>query len=221
MVKLSTFIKNLLLEDRWLLYYLKNGAINVQALSEMVRPDAEKYVGHEVKQGAIAVAIKRALVDFEKDDIPNPSRYDNIKYDVVMKNNIYSINFKSKSLDNQERTEDKVNQFTRIVSKSDDFFNITESGGEYSIITSGKNQPLADEMFKNEEILSRFASLTAIVITFQGGFLETEGIVYKAIKRLFFENINVYEIFSTHNKLVFVTENQDAFDTYNLMQSFL
>ena len=117
MVKLSTFIKNMLLEDRWLLYYLKNGAINVQALSEMVRPDAEKYVGHEVKQGAIAVAIKRALVDFEKDDIPNPSRYDNIKYDVVMKNNIYSINFKSKSLDNQERTEDKVNQFTRIVSK--------------------------------------------------------------------------------------------------------
>ena len=221
MPKLSTFIKNMLLKDRWLLYYLRNGAINMSTLSELVQHDAETYVGKEVKTGAIAVAIKRAIVDLEKEAVVSSPSYENIKYDVVMKNNIYSINFKSKSHESQDRTEDKVNQFTRIVSRQDDFFNITESGGEYSIITSGKNQTLADEMFKNEDILSRFSNLTAIVITFQGGFLETEGVVYKAIKRLFFENINVYEIFSTHNKLVFVTENQDAFDTYDLMQSFL
>jgi aspartokinase len=56
---------------------------------------------------------------------------------------------------------------------------------------------------------------------FTGDFLQTPGIVYEAVRRLAWEEINVIEIVSTMNELTFVIRRQDSMRAFEVLQSFL
>lgn len=217
MPRLSNFVKNAIVRDQTLLYLLRKGIINLSALAESMKDDAEAYMGETVNKGALFMNIKRAVQDLDKDDIPLPSPVKSIPYEVVMTSSIFAINIKSDG----DATRDTLNRFNRIVSGTDNFLNVTESGDEVSIVTSEKNRVLCEEMFKKTEILSKISDLSCIVVTFRSGFLETEGILYRAFKRLYYENINVFEIYSTHNKMAFVISNENAHRAYDVLNNFL
>ena len=218
MPRLSVFVKNSIVRDQTLLYLLRKGIINLSALADSMKEDAEAFMGEPVNKGALFMNIKRAVQDLEKDDSKQPISVNSIDYEVVMTSSIFAINIKSEG----EVTRDILNRFNRIVSGTDNFLNITESGDEISIVTSEKNRVLCEEMFRKAQVLSKISNLSCIVVTFRSsGFIETEGILYRAFKRLYYENINVYEIYSTHNKMAFVISHENAHRAYDVLNKFL
>ena len=63
--------------------------------------------------------------------------------------------------------------------------------------------------------------LVALSLVFTGDFLQTPGIVYEAVRRLAWEEINVIEIVSTMNELTFVIKREDSMQAFEVLQSFL
>ena len=54
-----------------------------------------------------------------------------------------------------------------------------------------------------------------------GDFMSTPGIVYEAVRKLAWEEINVNEIVSTMNELTFVIRREDSMAAFSVLQSFL
>ncbi len=51
--------------------------------------------------------------------------------------------------------------------------------------------------------------------------MSTPGIVYEAVRKLAWEEINVNEIISTMNELTFVIRRVDSMNAFSVLQSFL
>jgi aspartokinase len=78
-----------------------------------------------------------------------------------------------------------------------------------------------EQLSEGEDTLHRMEDLVALSLVFTGDFLQTPGIVYEAVRRLAWEEINVIEIVSTMNELTFVIRRQDSMRAFEVLQSFL
>jgi aspartokinase len=64
--------------------------------------------------------------------------------------------------------------------------------------------------------------LVALTIVFEGkNFLTTPGVIFTAIRRLAWEQINIYEIVSTMTELTFILGKKDSMKAYNALQEFV
>ena len=99
---------------------------------------------------------------------------------------------------------------------------MTLGSHEISLAVSEKYKPIVDELLAKEKIVSTMNDLVALTIVFHdGGFLETPGVLYLAVRKLAWENINVIEIVSTMNILTFVIKREDSLSAYAALQTFL
>ena len=76
-------------------------------------------------------------------------------------------------------------------------------------------------MIKGEQVLNKMNDLVAVTLVFTGDFLRAPGIVYEAVRRLAWEEVNVIEIVSTMNELTFVLTRGDSMKAFDVLQSFL
>lgn len=217
-MKVSEVVETIIYKDRAIYNLLKKNLINVSALSLEIKPQVDAATKDNVNISTITMAIRRLLEHDKKNasDINAISKMSDISYEVVMTSDICSLNVKASMY-----TNEKLMRFSKIVGNTDAFLNTTIGGNEISIITSAKNRILLEEIFKGEIILSKLSSLSCLVITFQKGFLETEGVLYKVFKCLYDENINIYEVYSTHNKLTLVVSEEDESRAYGVLKKFL
>ncbi|HKL60121.1 MAG TPA: hypothetical protein VJ863_09495, partial [Sphaerochaeta sp.] len=102
-----------------------------------------------------------------------------------------------------------------------DFLNITIGSHEVSLAVSEKYRDLVTDLAKDEEVLHEMEDLVALSLVFTGDFLQTPGVVYEAVRRLAWEQINVIEIVSTMNELTFVIKREDSMKAFDVLQGFL
>ncbi len=105
---------------------------------------------------------------------------------------------------------------------SGDFLKITIGSHEISLMVSEKYKPVVDQILCNEKIVAQMQDLVALTIVFHDGdFLQTPGVMYLAVRKLAWENINVLEVVSTMNVLTFVIKRDDSLRAYATLQEFL
>lgn len=217
-MKVSEAVQNIVYRDRSVYNLLKRDIVNVSALALEIKPLVDEATKDDVNVSTITMAIKRLMKAESEKNIEQLilSKMKNISYEVVMTSDICSLNVKA-----SHSSEEKLTRFAKIVKSTDAFLNYTIGGNEISVITSAKNKTLLEEMFSGEAVLSKISGLSCLVITFQKGFLETEGVIYKVFKCLYDENINVFEVYSTHNKLTLVVKEIDESRAYGVLKNFL
>lgn len=217
-MKVSEAVQNIIYRDRALYNLLRRDIVNVSALSHEIKPQVDEATSSDVNISTITMAIKRLMKGEDDKDRAKTilSKMRSISYKVVMTSDICSLNVKA-----SYTSEEKLTRFSKIVKSTDAFLNYTIGGNEISVITSAKNKTLLEEMFAGEAVLSNISALSCLVITFDKGFLETEGVIYKVFKCLYDENINVFEVYSTHNKLTLVVKEEDESRAYGVLKNFL
>lgn len=217
-MKVSEAVQNIVYRDRSVYNLLKRDIVNVSALALEIKPQVDEATNDDVNVSTITMAIKRLMKAENEKNIEQLilSKMKNISYEVVMTSDICSLNVKA-----SHSSEEKLTRFAKIVKSTDAFLNYTIGGNEISVITSAKNRTLLEEMFSGEAVLSKISGLSCLVIIFQKGFLETEGVIYKVFKCLYDENINVFEVYSTHNKLTLVVKEEDESRAYGVLKNFL
>ena len=78
------------------------------------------------------------------------------------------------------------------------------------------------KFLSGEKILNKEQSLVALTIIFTADdFVHTPGVVFNAVRKLAWNNINIYEIVSTMTELTFILSKRDSMKAYDVLQELL
>lgn len=215
MESVSTSVKRIIDRTPFLYEMLIQGILSYSNYAASIQPTVEELHGKEVKASAIVMAIRRYAEELRNKDTEQ-RQYD-LRYEIMMKTNIYDIN-----LVRSDTVMAKMGKLYDLISPSSgDFLNVTLGSHEVSLSFSEKYLETVDRLAAGETILHRMGDLVALSLVFSGDFMSTPGIVYEAVRKLAWEEINVNEIISTMNELTFVIRREDSMDAFTVLQSFL
>lgn len=215
MESVSNSVKRIIDRTPFLYEMLIQGILSYSNYAASIKPTVEELHGKEVKSSAIVMAIRRYAEELRKKDTEQKS-YE-LRYEIMMKTNIYDIN-----LVRSDTIMGKLGELYNLVSPSSgDFLNVTLGSHEVSLSFSEKYREVVEKSIEGEEVLHRMGDLVALSLVFSGDFMSTPGIVYEAVRKLAWEEINVNEIISTMNELTFVIRREDSMDAFTVLQSFL
>lgn len=215
MESVSSMVKRLLNQKPFLLEAFERGILSYGSLAEEFKPIVEQSLNKEVKESAIVMALRRYADDVQR---KAPSiRENRLSCEIVMKTNICDFNMRK-----TENLLPRLRDLYGIVNLGrGDFLNVTIGSDEISIAVSDKYEREVQDFLGDQENLDFRDGLVSLTLIFSGDFLHTPGVVFQALRKLAWENINVYEIISTMTELTVVIERNDSTRGYEALQEFI
>ncbi|HZJ88965.1 MAG TPA: hypothetical protein VFC80_07415 [Sphaerochaeta sp.] len=208
----SSCVKRIVDKSPFIHEMLINGILSYSNYAASIHSEVERLYTKEVKSSAIVMALRRYAEELRRSN--EQRRTTSVDYGIVMKTNIFDLN-----LVRRDSFISKLATLYNTVSvDKGDFLNITLGSHEVSIAVSEKYREVVNELAKDEEILNEMDDLVALTLVFTGEFLQTPGVVYEAVRRLAWEQINVIEIVSTMNELTFVIKREDSMRAFDVLQ---
>jgi len=216
MVTVSHLVKKAVNENTFLLEAMGKELISYGNLAEQWKPEIEKELDKKVKDSAIVMALRRYSEELKKFSKP-PTKFD-FQGEIIMRTNIIDFNvIKSKSL------LDRIKNLYNLVNfERGDTLNIILGNNEVSIIINEKYKDKLSEFLKSEKILNKEIDLVALTISFSSkDFITTPSVIFTAVRKLAWEQINIYEIVSTMTELTFILNKKDSMKAYTLLQDLV
>jgi aspartokinase len=216
MVTVSHLVKKTVSENSFLLEAMSKELISYGNLAEQLKPEIEKELGKKIKDSAIVMALRRYAEELQTFD-KKIKKFD-LKGEIIMRTNIMDFNVvKSNSLLNKIK-----NLYGLVNFERGDTLNIILGSNEVSIVANEKYKEKLSKFLKGEKILNKESDLVALTIVFEGEkFLTTPGVIFTAIRKLAWEQINVFEIVSTMTEMTFVLSKKDSMRAYNALQDLI
>jgi aspartokinase len=192
------------------------GVISHAALAENLQKDIEKEMGHNVKLPAIVMAIRRyndTLIESSK------IKKKDFKFnsEIIMKTGLADITIvKSPAcLEKLKRLYPLVNY------ERGETLNVIHGNYEITVVISERYLSKVKEILSNEKILNVEKDLVSLSISFSSDFLHTPGILSKVIRKLAWEDINIYENISTMTEVIYIISNKDSVKAYKALQALV
>ena len=215
MGSVSGEVRRVLGNKPFLLDALGRGILSLGNLAEELRPEIEERLGKRVKDAAIVMALRRFGEELQQ-HFPREG-FSGVSGEIIMKTNICDFNVR-KSPDLLM----KLKELYALVSiERGDFLNITIGNNEISISVSEKYHDSIQSFLTGETIYNEQKGLVSLTLIFSGDFLNTPGIEFQVIRRLAWENINLFEIVSTMTELTIVIDAAYSMKGYGVLQEFL
>ncbi|MBL7056357.1 hypothetical protein ISS07_05570 [Candidatus Woesearchaeota archaeon] len=212
MVTISHLVKKSVKDNSFLVEALGNDLISHGNLAEKLKPEIEKELGKKVKESAIVMALRRYSEELKT--INKKTTKLNLEGEIILRTNVMDFNVvKSPAL------LAKIKNLYNLVDFSKgDVLNIILGNNEIAIVANEKYKDKITEFLKGEKIVTREFNLVAVTISFSTkDFLNTPGIIFTAVRKLAWENINIYEIISTMTELTFIIKNKNSMKAYNVL----
>jgi len=216
MVTASHIAKKIVSQQPFVEEGLGEGIISIGNLAEQMLPAIEKEMGKKVRLPAIVMALRRHSEEMQE----HRKKMKAFDYtgELIMKTNICDVNVvKSQTLLAKLRTIYNLVDFER-----GDTLNVILGNNEVSIVINEKYLEKLTKFLSGEKILKRENGLVALTIIFTADdFLHTPGIIFNAVRRLAWDNINIYEIVSTMTELTFILHKKDSMKAYEVLQEMV
>ncbi len=212
MVTVSHIVKKLVSDKPFLEEALRSGIISNGNLAEQLHQAIEQELGKKVTYPAIVMALRRyAETLAEKNQTLAVFNYDG---EIVMKTNICDFTLaKTPSLITKLKDVNRIANY-----ETGDTLNVIVGNNEVSIITSERLQEKLKTYLKEEKILNTERGLVALTVMFTSDdFMHTPGVVFTILRKLVWENINIYEIITTMMETTLILNKKDSIKAYNAL----
>lgn len=215
MKSVSSSVKKAIENKPFLLESIKQGIIHFGNLAATMKPKIAEELGKEVTESSIIMALRRYTEEI-KTHLSTESDI-RMQCEIIMKTNICDFNIvKTPSLLLRLK-----NLYSLVSIERGDFLNITIGNNEISIAISQKYLNHMQEFLAKEELLNTQTDLVALTIIFSGDFLHTPGIIYQALQKLAWNNINIFEIVSTLTELTVIIEKVNSSKAYEVLSDYI
>ena len=216
MVTISHLVKKSVNDNSFLLEAMSKGLVSYSNLAEQLKPEIEKELNKKIKESAIIMALRRYEEDLNSFD-KSIKRF-KFKGEIMMRTNIMDFNvLKSNSFLNKIKNIYSLVDFGR-----GDTLNIILGSNEVSIAANEKYKDKLADFLKGEKILHKEFGLVSLTVIFDSKeFMSTPGVIFTAIRKLAWEQINIYEIISTMTELTFILNKKDSMKAYNALQGLM
>ena len=216
MVTVSHIVKKIVSEQAFVEEGLAEGIISVGNLAEQIQPKIEKELNKKIKIPAVVMALRR-YADEIAEHRKKTGKFD-YAGEILMKTNICDVNFvKSHTLMAKLKTIHNLVNFER-----GDTLNVIIGNNEVSIVINEKYMEKLLKFMPGEKVLNKEQELVALTIIFTSDdFIHTPGIIFNAVRKLAWENINIYEIVSTMTELTFILNKKDSMKAYDVLSEMV
>ena len=103
-----------------------------------------------------------------------------------------------------------------------DTLNVIMGSNEVSIMINERYIDKLTRFLAGEKTVNKETSLVALAIIFSGEeFFYTPGVIFNAVSRMAWNNINIYEIVSTMTELTFILNKKDSMKAYDILQEMV
>jgi len=215
MVTVSHIVKKIIREKPYIEEAMRRSIISYGNLAEEIIGKIEAELNREVKHSAVVMALRRyaeslnerfeALRDFDYSS------------EIVLKTNICDFNvIKSNTLLSKLKSVYEMVDFDK-----GDTLSIILGNYEVSIILTEKYIERLEKFLKGEKILNKETGLVALSIGFKGDFFHTPGVIFTVVRRLAWDDINIYEIISTMTELTLILHKKDSMRAYESLQDVI
>lgn len=205
MKTISAVVEQYIKKKPFLQSALSQGIINLTSLSRQIKPEIESYLGKDVRNGAIVMALKRL-----SDDLEFRATHRIVK---VLKN-IGEITVRSSLTDYtflvSETILRKQGSLLEAVNKNQDVFYTSSRGvNELNIVVSNSLNNVVETFFQGERLTQKAENLASITVKLPSENVSVPGIYYFIFQRLAWEGIVLFEVISTTNEFtILVSEEQ-------------
>ena len=216
MVTISHLVKKAVNENSFLLEAMSKELISHGNLAKQLKPEIERELGKKVKEPAIVMALRRYAEELQSFD--KKIKKFSFQGEIIMRTNIMDFNIvKSSNLLSKIK-----NIYSLVNFEKGDTLNIILGSNEVSIVANEKYKEKLSDFLKGEKILNKEFDLVALTIIFDSkDFLNTPGVIFTAIRKIAWEQINIYEIISTMTELTFILGKKDSMKAYNALQELV
>jgi len=216
MVTISHLVKKIVNENSFLAEAMSKDLISYGNLAEQLKKDIEIELGKKVKESAIVMALRRHSEGLR--DYDNNLKGFKFSGEIILRTNILDFNvIKSNNLLSKIK-----NLYGLVDFERGDTLNIILGNNEVSIITNEKYKNKLTNFLSGEKILKKEMNLIALTVIFNTKeFFDTPGVIFTAIRKLAWEQINIYELVSTMTELTFILSKKDSMKAYNVLQELV
>jgi aspartokinase len=211
MVTISHLVEKIVNERPLLFQALEQDIVSFGNLAAQLEKEIAEELKKEVKRSAIVMALRRYSEKLlTKDQIP---KFD-FHSEINMKTNLCDIAIqKTHSLFSKLQKIQKIANFAK-----GETLNTIHGNYEVSIITNMKHLSQIKKELKEEKIIKIEKNLVALSLNFSKKFLYTPGVLSTIVRKLTWEDINIYELISTFTELTFIISKKDATKGYDALQ---
>ena len=216
MVTVSHIVKKIVSEQPFVEEGLGRGIISVGNIAEEMLPKIEKELGKKIKLPAVIMALRR-YSDEIMEHHKNLKKFD-YSAELILKTSIADLTvIKSQSLLAKLKNIYHLVDFER-----GDTLNVILGNNEASIVINEKYIEKLIGFLHGEKITNKETALVALTLIFTADdFLHTPGIIFNAVRKLAWNNINIYEIVSTLTELTFILSKKDSMKAYDVLQEII
>lgn len=215
MVTISHIAKKIIGSQPFVEEALGSRIISFGNLAEQMLPQVEQELGKKVKHSAVVMALRRyseEIVQKKKD-----SSFD-YSGEIIVKTAIADFSI----VKSQNLLAKLKNIYNLVNFERGDTLNVIVGNNEVSIIVNEKYRDKVSKFISGEKVLAKQGSLVALTIVFNyDDFYSTPGVIFNAVRKLAWEDINIYEIVSTMTELTFILHNKDSMKAYNVLHGLL
>lgn len=215
MITIPELVEQILIESPFLEEGLAKGIINLSALAREIKPEIERRLLKEVKEGAIIMALKRLSEKTKRKDMQVYNIIKNIR-DITVRSHLMEFTFlRSESLlEKQGKLIDEISNSNR----KDIFFTFTQGIFEVTMIVSSIIEKDVERIFKGEKLLSKFTNLSSITIRLPDEAIFSLGVFYSILKILSWANINIIEVVSTYTEFTIVIDESQVDRAFSILK---
>lgn len=215
MVTVSAIVKKIVNEKPLLQEGLRQGIISFAALAERIKPQVEQQLGKKINDAAVVMALRRHSESLKASDVKT------LKFDahtqLVLKTNLIYFSVK-RSPQLFRKLESLYKSFDY---ESGDTFNLIHGNNEVSIVTGDKHEKKVAKALEDEEITTKEKNLVSISMAPEKDFMYTPGVLFSVTRKLYWDDINIFEIVTTATELTFIFQKKDAMRAYASIQELL
>jgi len=193
---------------------MTEGLVNLSALARLIRPEIERTLGREIKEGAILMALKRYNSPF--------SPFLNVKL-MNSLNKIGEITVRSQLSDftykNSDRIVEKQKSLLLLIEdKRECFYTFSQGIYETTMVISSSMSDDLENLFKDEKLVSKIDKLSSVTLRLPENNTKLIGLYYFILKKIAYHKVNIIELISTTNEFTLVVDEQDAALTFNVLK---
>ncbi|MBI2657385.1 hypothetical protein HYX08_01680 [Candidatus Woesearchaeota archaeon] len=216
MVTISHIVKKIVSGQPFVEEALGSRIISFGNLAEQMLPKIEQELGKKARHAAVVMALRRYSEQISQQR-KSASSFD-YSGEIIVKTSIADFSIvKSQSL-----LAKLKNIYNLVNFERGDTLNVIVGNNEVSIIVNEKYRGRLAKFLSGEKILAKQSNLVALAIVFNSNdFYSTPGVIFNAVRKLAWENINIYEIVSTMTELTFILGNEDSMRAYNALHELL
>lgn len=213
MISIPSAVETVIKKRPFLESALNEGLINLSALARQLKPEIEKLVGREVNDSAVIMALNRLVPKLGEVTSQCVNNIVENLGDITVRSNLADYTFRNTPSLHKKQTV----LMERIKDLGNIFCTFSQGIAETTLVVSESIIDLVDEIFAEEQMISKNDNLSLITVQLPDDNTLYPGVYYFLFKELAWDNINIVEVISTTNEFTIVLNSCDVQHAFGVL----